>query len=225
MNSVVAAVITLVLGAAVAFAVRGHPGTDIDADSPGMGHSMSSTNSSVKKPERITRPSDIEKAKEADYVSKLLAERNELSEQLEMNHAHGNMNHGAMGNAAGQGDQSAAAHEAMHDQKVDVSGQTNPPDLELSVSRDSHGGWNLKLRTSNFRFSPENVGGEHVDGEGHAHLYVNGKKIARLYGENFHIASLASGSNVVQVSLNTNDHQTYALGDEPVQRTVTINEN
>ena len=41
-------------------------------------------------------------------------------------------------------------------------------------------GYNLEAKVSNFRFAPEDVNTAAKPGEGHAHLNVNDKKIARL---------------------------------------------
>ena len=57
----------------------------------------------------------------------------------------------------------------------------------------------------------ERSGGDHVAGEGHAHVYVDGEKIARLYGPWLHIPSLSPGA-VVEVTLNANDHRPLAIG-------------
>ena len=36
-------------------------------------------------------------------------------------------------------------------------------------------------------FAPENVNQADVDGQGHAHIYVDGEKVSRVYGERFHL--------------------------------------
>ena len=59
----------------------------------------------------------------------------------------------------------------------------------------------------NFTFAPQNVDGEPVDGEGHAHLYVDDVKVARVYGEWFHLDSLPEDAQQVYVSLYANNHQ------------------
>ena len=59
-------------------------------------------------------------------------------------------------------------------------------------------------------------------GEGHAHVYVNGAKIARHYGPWMHIAAMPKGKNTVMVSLNSNDHRTLAVGDKPLMSSVSV---
>jgi len=47
----------------------------------------------------------------------------------------------------------------------------------------------------------------HVPSEGHAHLYIDGKKVTRLYGEWYHIPSLSPGTHKITVTLNANSHE------------------
>ena len=59
-------------------------------------------------------------------------------------------------------------------------------------------------------------------GEGHAHVYVNGTKIARLYGTWMHIGSLPPGDVEVRVALSSNDHKALAVNGQPVQVAVAV---
>ncbi|MDJ0958117.1 MAG: hypothetical protein QNI91_14715, partial [Arenicellales bacterium] len=102
--------------------------------------------------------------------------------------------------ACGEGTESTHDHTThthadthTHD-SIDVSSDADIPSLSLEIAPDAVGGWNVRIRTSEFRFTPENVNKEHVSGEGHAHLYVDGVKKARLYGEWFHLGDLSPGT-------------------------------
>ena len=94
--------------------------------------------------------------------------------------------------------------------------------VSLTVEEDPLGGGNLFVETEGFTFAPQNSGGDHVPGEGHAHIYVNGVKIGRLYGHAMQLGKLAAGSNEVRVTLNTNDHSDYTWNGQPVEATVTV---
>ncbi|MDH3240658.1 MAG: hypothetical protein OEO83_08325 [Alphaproteobacteria bacterium] len=109
-----------------------------------------------------------------------------------------------------------------HGKPVMVPVGIKAPALAIAVKNDPVGGWNLHLRVTNFRFAPERASTPHRAGEGHAHLYVNGKKIARLYGPWFHIASLPPGKAVIRVTLNANDHRGIMAGGKPVAATRTV---
>ncbi len=109
------------------------------------------------------------------------------------------------------------AHD--HDTTLDVSGP-NAPTLAAGLTPDPVAGFNLHLQTANFRFAPENAGRGDRPGEGHAHVYVNGEKIARLYGPWMHIADLPPDATVA-VTLNSNDHATLAVVGKPVRAELT----
>lgn len=109
-----------------------------------------------------------------------------------------------------------------HDQLVEIGDDAPIPSVALSVTPTAAGGYFVALETENFDFAPEAVDGPHVEGQGHAHLYVNGEKITRLYGPEYFIESLPSGDVEIRVTLNANDHATYAHHGEPIADTVIV---
>jgi hypothetical protein len=119
-------------------------------------------------------------------------------------------------------DSSMAAH--VH-KPFDISEYENKPTVEMSLTKDAKSGWNAQLSTTNFKFTPENASSNHVDGQGHAHLFIDGKKITRIYGPDFYIAELEEGSHTIMVGLSTNDHQDYFDGDEPIAASVLVTED
>ena len=106
--------------------------------------------------------------------------------------------------------------------KLDVSSEENHPAIDVALLPDSESGWNAELHIQKFRFTPERTGASHVMGEGHVHLEIDGVKIARWYGSWGHIPWLPRGEHELRVSLNTNDHQEYALGDVPIAWSTTL---
>ena len=118
---------------------------------------------------------------------------------------------------------SLAERAAMAHPRLELSAEIPVPEIMVHAQKDSMGGWNLHLMTKNFKFAPEKAGADHVSGEGHAHLYVNGKKVARVYDEWFHI-SLVKGVNKIKVTLNSNDHQDLYVNGEPVAFELELNE-
>ncbi len=93
------------------------------------------------------------------------------------------------------------------------------PDLRVEATRDPVSGWNLHLVTERFDFAPAAAGGAPVPGQGHAHLYVDGTKIARLYAPWAH---LDRDAGEVRVVLTGNDHRPLQSGGRPVAVTLTL---
>ena len=114
----------------------------------------------------------------------------------------------------------AGSHD--HATTVNFSSGADAPGLEVMLAKDPMAGWNLHVIPRNFRFSPENASLADRPGEGHAHVYVNGAKLARLYGEWMHIDELPKGEVEIEVSLNANDHSQLTVDDVPVAASVAV---
>lgn len=121
--------------------------------------------------------------------------------------------------------QDAAHDHAQHDHSAmqDVTGTA--PTLNVTIVPDPAAGWNMHLEVGNFTFAPDHAGQSAVDGEGHAHLYVNGTKIARVYGDWYHIGTLPTGTANIEVGLYSNDHKALSTNGEPINQTVVIDNN
>ena len=124
---------------------------------------------------------------------------------------------------SGTGDQhGAGGHETAHGGLQEIAEGALVPTIEIDIAEDPLEGWNLRIHTTNFRIVPENVSTTHVDGEGHMHLYIDGVKTSRIYGEWHHIGVLEPGEHDVRVELSSNNHSTLALAGDPVDATTTI---
>jgi uncharacterized Zn-binding protein involved in type VI secretion len=108
-----------------------------------------------------------------------------------------------------------------HSQVTIPTGQAVPT-VTLNAQPDAKSGWNLNVGVTNFKFAPERVNQTSTTTEGHAHLYVNGKKVARLYGNWYHLESLPLGKNTVIVTLNTNKHEDLIYQGKPIQASTEI---
>lgn len=130
----------------------------------------------------------------------------------------------------GFGDKS---HEDMHDhsnhshdihshEQLEVSPEMAPT-IEILVHEDSKSGYNLEIETTNFEFvSTHNFENDQLDiFRGHAHLYINGEKISRLYSSSYYLGEL-EGYNEITVTLNSNDHKDLALKGETIQDTFIL---
>jgi hypothetical protein len=114
-------------------------------------------------------------------------------------------------------------HNHEHHQGIELLGTgIRIPELKIELVADamSTSSVNLKLKTESFRFAPEHVNQAHqtIDQEfgyiveGHAHLYVNGVKQTRLYGNHFFLQNVKEG-DLVRVELNSNDHRIFLVYD------------
>lgn len=99
------------------------------------------------------------------------------------------------------------------------------PQLALQFHRDAMSGVNLHLQLKDFALAPPER--EELAGllNGHAHLYVNGKKIQRVYGRDLHLPAelFKPGVNLVLVSLNAHSHAVWALGKKQLLASSFIN--
>ena len=141
------------------------------------------------------------------------------SDEMAMDHA--NMDHGSMDHG---GEKVVMDHGSMDHEHAVLELQQGDtfPTLDLVIQEDPMAGWNAQLKTTHFTFAPERASTDHIDGEGHAHLYINGEKITRLYGEWYHIGSLPTGENEIRVNLNANNHAAFTVNGEEIEDSVTI---
>ncbi|MGZ0053039.1 hypothetical protein [Brevibacillus gelatini] len=71
----------------------------------------------------------------------------------------------------------------------------------------------LKLAVTNFQFSLENMGKENKHGEGHVHLYLDGKKIAKVFEPTYVVKDIPSGKHEITVELAHNNHESYGVSE------------
>ncbi|AFY73916.1 hypothetical protein Syn7502_01883 [Synechococcus sp. PCC 7502] len=115
------------------------------------------------------------------------------------------------------------SHNDHDHKKMEVPKGQPIPTVKLIVTPDAQKGWNLELKTTNFKFAPEKLNAESMtSNEGHAHLFINGKKITRLYSSWYYLESLPKGNNKITVTLNTNNHADITVADQPVSDTKVI---
>lgn len=116
---------------------------------------------------------------------------------------------------------------AMQGMRHDHPGQyevaaADAPRVALNVFPLTHGGYNVQVETANFMFAPQNVDIAAAPGEGHAHLYVDGVKIARVYGEWHFIEALPQDAETVTAVLYTNDHRAFTVDGAKVSDSISL---
>ena len=113
---------------------------------------------------------------------------------------------------------------AMHPPR-EVDPDLPIPQVTMEVEEDPTSGYNLTLTTENFTFTPEDINTDAVANEGHAHLFVNGEKVARLYSPWFNIKEsyFTEGMNSIEVTLNANDHTTWVIDGGTIGASMRMN--
>lgn len=103
------------------------------------------------------------------------------------------------------------------------------PSVSFSVSADSMDGYNLILHLHNFHVTVPLDGAEDIIStangfvmSGHLHLYLNGKKMMRVYGNAVHVPKswVDDGINTITLSINNHQHGTFTYQDNEVQSTI-----
>ena len=120
-------------------------------------------------------------------------------------------------------DSSALAAHAVPDFSpvYDVPTGETPPRLGLILTPENDS-WTVTLELRDFTLSPDTVDMAHQPGQGHAHLYLDGLKLQRMYTNQARIGALPPGRHMVKVTLNTNDHRAFRVKGEPVSALALI---
>jgi hypothetical protein len=116
-------------------------------------------------------------------------------------------------------------HQGAHDHEhgmLEIPAGQPVPTVELVIHPDARRGWNLEIQVTNFAFAPERVNQTSSFQEGHGHLYIDGVKITRLYGNWYYLESLAPGTHEITVSLNANGHEALMHNGQPIQATQQV---
>ncbi len=98
--------------------------------------------------------------------------------------------------------------------------QEAAPQATLVIHKDPTGGFNVHVKTTNFVWRPEMASMQHIPGEGHAHVYLDGRKIMRIYNEWFHLNtfqfSTKPGEQLLSIEFVGNDHAPYTIQGLPL---------
>jgi hypothetical protein len=112
------------------------------------------------------------------------------------------------------------------------------PALSLKLVKDSMSGFNLILKTQRYDLSVPPQGPMSMADmmsatlntqtgflQGHAHLYVNGVKIQRIYGDALHLPAtlFKNGINMISVTLNNQGHMYWTAQEKKIVATLYIN--
>ena len=129
---------------------------------------------------------------------------------------------GMEASGGGHSHSDAEAHDhSTHDHDALTEWDGPVPDIALHLWPDAEGAVNIRLDAEGFIFTPEEVNGSNTPASGHAHVYVNDEKVARMYGPYMQVTGIERG-DVIRVTLNANDHTEWAVDGVPVAASVTV---
>jgi len=121
--------------------------------------------------------------------------------------------------------QTASAHDHGANKIHEVQ-SGNTPTISLDVKKDSTGGFNVRVLTTNFVWTPESASEEHIEGQGHAHVYLADQKIIRLYNNWFHLNTFqfatTSGEQLLRVELVGNDHAPITVNAQQISSELLV---
>ena len=124
------------------------------------------------------------------------------------------------GGAGGQEEASGMAMSADSSHDADAVESGVPIDVSLMTEVEEDGGVNVHIMADGWTWSTG--GAQHVDGEGHAHIYVDGELLRMVYEPVNHLSGLAPGERHVRVSLSANNHASLTYNGEPVEATAMV---
>ncbi|MFD5161529.1 hypothetical protein ACFWMJ_26205 [Streptomyces hawaiiensis] len=103
-------------------------------------------------------------------------------------------------------------------------GQEDAPDVGIEVQPGAAGGWDVRLTVRNFRFSPPGAAARAVAGRGLAHLFVDGRPVARLRDPAHRLDArlVQRGTHRVTARLYADDGTVWTVDGEPVESTADI---
>lgn len=115
-----------------------------------------------------------------------------------------------------------AAH-SMHDHGFAVIPEGyDVPSVSIYVTQDHSNSWLLEVETQHFTFTPKKVGDNAPSyHEGHAHLYINGRKVSRLYGKYYDLGELKPGTKIT-VTLNANNHAALVYNGQRIEASAIV---
>lgn len=135
----------------------------------------------------------------------------------------GSADEGAMDDMTNGDQPNEDEHEHEHDEAGPAFAWDGPevPQLAVAVSGDPESGWDVAATITGFTFS-DPTRTDHVPGEGHTHVFVDGALISMSYEPVVHVPHLEPGDHQAMVTLSRNDHSDYSIDGELIMATATF---
>ncbi len=118
--------------------------------------------------------------------------------------------------------QMGTSHDSGGGMNHDAAVSESPVSVAITAEPDDQGGVNIQIMTEGWRWAPEEVNQSNSPGAGHAHVYVDGVKINRVYGPHYYLMGMEPGTREIRVALNNNGHSEIVFDGQTVEDTATV---
>lgn len=108
---------------------------------------------------------------------------------------------------------------------TDVSKWPAIPSVTIEALPDALSGYNVHIVPVNFTFVPEKVNTAVTVNEGHAHIFIDGVKLGRVYSNWIHVpreAFKTLGTHEVVITLNAHDHSDLTHNGARIEARTTV---
>ncbi len=95
------------------------------------------------------------------------------------------------------------------------------PEISIEVTGDNERGWTVSTSITNYTLA-DMTAADHVPGEGHAHIWLDGQVITMISEPTVVIPTLDPGTHEIIVTLSSNTHMEYTRGGERLMARTTI---
>ncbi len=110
------------------------------------------------------------------------------------------------GKPAASNDSHSHDHSSGHAAKPESIDAGAPIAVAIAAQVESKGTVDVAIDTEAWQWAPDQVDAPHVPGTGHAHIYVDGVKISRVFAPSYRLTGLTPGAHEIRVTLNSNNH-------------------
>lgn len=109
-----------------------------------------------------------------------------------------------------------------HGEGREWEGPGDAPVIDVSVTGNPEDGWDVAVDIAGeFTFTDVDTI-EHVAGEGHTHLIVDGRVLGMVYEPTARIEELSPGAHTIEVTLASNDHSDYVVDGEVISGSTEV---
>jgi hypothetical protein len=96
------------------------------------------------------------------------------------------------------------------------------PSVSVTATEVAPGTFDLSFDLESFTLVDVSTAPEPVEGEGHVHVYIDGRGGPMVYIDTHRLEDIPPGEHEIRVELSAADHQPWLIDGEPVDGTTTV---